>query len=131
MGTPQRKILIVFLYYVSLGALALTTFTLVTRNYNNHITETLQYFECQKSGSNNTCSYYPETNSTIAAMTFCLLGLFPAVNLVYVVNFKATKAFWKRIKSRRFGKTAMDLESTSIVQQYQLYRKHENEYIEQ
>ena len=99
IGTPQRKILIVFLYYISLGALALTTFTLVTRNYGKQITETLQYFECQKSSSNNTCSYYPESNSTITAitlsLTFSLIGCFPAVNLVYVVNFKATKAFWK------------------------------------
>ena len=109
MGTPQRKILIVFLYYVLLGAFALTTFTLATRNYSKQITETLQYFECQKSGSNNTCSYYPESNSTMTLIAFCLIGLFPAVNLVYVVNFKGTKDFWNRIKSKRFGKTAMHL----------------------
>ena len=123
IGTPQRKILIVFLYYVSVGALALTTFTLITRNNSKYISETLQYFECQKSGSNTTCSYDPNNSPTIAAISLSSIAFFPAVNLVYVVNFKAIKTFWKRIKSRMFGKTAMDLVTNSIVQKYQMYRK--------
>ena len=84
----------------------MTTFTLVTRTQNKHISATLQYFQCQKSGRNNTCSYDPEQFPAVTLASYLLLGLFPAVNLVCAVNIRETKAILNQMKTRIMGTPA-------------------------
>ena len=84
----------------------MTTFTLVARTQNKHISATLQYFQCQKSGRNNTCSYDPEQFPAVSIASYLLLGLFPAVNFVYAVNIRETKAIFNQMKTTILGKPA-------------------------
>ena len=84
----------------------MTTFTLVARTQNKHISATLQYFQCQKSGRNNTCSYDPEQFPAVSIASYLLLGLFPAVNFVYAVNIRETKAIFNQMKTKILGKPA-------------------------
>ena len=105
IGAAERKILIVFLYYITLGVFALTAFTLSTKKLDENIVETLDYFECQKNGHNNTCSYDPQQYPTVTLISYLLLGLFPAINLVFAVNIQEVKALVKHLNKRLLKKT--------------------------
>ena len=79
----------------------MTTFTIVTRNYDSLFRATLDYFECEKSGRNSTCSRNNDLHhATVSIMTFLLLGLFPAVNLMFAVNIRDVKTLLNLIKSK-------------------------------
>ena len=100
IGTAERKILLVLLYYISLGAVASTAFTLATKYQNYNITETLNYFDCQKSGFNNTCKLSIKQFPTVTVGAYVLLGLLPSINLVYALNVKEIKCAIKGVYSR-------------------------------
>ena len=99
MGTAERKILIVFLYYITLGVFALTAFTLATKHLDQNSIATFEYFECQKNGRDETCSYDAQQYPYISLISFLLFGLFPAINLVYAVNVQELKALTKKLKA--------------------------------
>ena len=48
LGTAERKILLVFLYYITLGVFVLTSFTLATKNLNQNAHAVIEYFDCEK-----------------------------------------------------------------------------------
>ena len=119
IGPAERKILLVFLYYVTLGAVALTSFTLATKYASQNIAATLQYFDCEKSGRNSTCDLDIKQFPMVTLTAYVLLGLFPAINLVFVVNTKDLKSTFKKLRSKVLGKTVVSIteeksESTSV-----------------
>ena len=119
IGPAERKILLVFLYYVTLGAVALTSFTLATKFASQNIAATLQYFDCEKSGRNSTCDLDIKQFPMVTLTAYVLLGLFPAINLVFVVNTKDLKSTFKKLRSKVLGKTVVSIteeksESTSV-----------------
>ena len=102
IGVPERKILIGLGYYVVLTVFVLTSFTLSVRNIEPFATELRGHFACEQLGQDPEnpmlCDRqrfrrlaYPE----VTAVGFVLLGLFPVVNLVYVLNVKELKEKWK------------------------------------
>ena len=120
IGTAERKILVVFLYYVSLGAVALTAFTLAIKYLDYNITEIFNYFDCQKSGFNNTCEFNIKQFPTVAVAAYVLLGLHPSINLVYALNVKeikyALKGVYSQLRKRVLPSTTEGKSETTVIQ---------------
>lgn len=96
IGAAERKLLIVFCYYVVLAVISLTSFTMSTRDASAIATHTLEYFLCEQGGHNpeTPCSRAAideMTDPVISTMSYILLGLFPIVNLVYALNVQELK----------------------------------------
>ena len=86
----ERKIFIVFLYYLFAGALNLTTFSLYVRDIAYNFTALADYFSCQRSGLNNNCytlgkKKYP----------FIVIFLFPVANLYFCLKLDDFKVLFK------------------------------------
>ena len=93
ISTAERKLLIVFCYYVLLFVIALTAFTDFTRTSTAIAAEIAEYWQCELSGvdSENECderkaSFEAPGYITLTTISYILLGLLPAVNLVFAVN---------------------------------------------
>jgi len=98
IGAAERKILIIFCYYVLLGVIALTTFTIFTRNSTQFSGAVAEYWLCESTGVNpeNSCDRLRESFQQLSfpglsAVSYILLGIFPAVNLIFAVNFREIK----------------------------------------
>ena len=98
VGAAEHKILIILCYYVLLGVIALTAFTIFTRNSRLSADSVAEYWQCEIAGVNpeNSCdrlrdSFQQLSYPGLTAVTIVLLGLFPAVNLMYAVNIKEIK----------------------------------------
>ena len=107
IGPAERKILLVFLYYISLGAVALTSFTLATKYLSHNVAATLQYFDCEKSGRNSTCDLVVKQFPMVTLTSYVLLGLFPTINLVFAVNIRELKSIFKKLRSKVLMKTVV------------------------
>ena len=101
--TAERKILIVLVYYVLLAAISLLTFSLSIKNTDQFIAEVLKYFKCESHGidHNNHCdkyinSYQKHRQVALISMSHVLLGLYPVVNLIYIVNIPELKEYIKK-----------------------------------
>ena len=93
IGTAERKLLIVFCYYVLLVAIALTTFTDFTRSFAGLGTKLTEYWQCELSGvaTESACdemksSFFAPSSTALSSISYILLGLLPAVNLIFAVN---------------------------------------------
>ena len=100
--------MIVFCYYILLAVVALTTFTIATRNGGLAITRIFEYFTCEQEGhipgkcDEKRSRFQELSNPAWTTMSYILLGMFPMVNLIYAVNIQELKAFcqccsWKRL----------------------------------
>ena len=93
------------IYYIALIVIALTAFTLSTKNLPREAAAILDYFSCEQGGHDPEalCSRSEFEKWDISAFTtlsYILLGLFPIVNLVYVLNFRELKKHCVLCKSR-------------------------------
>ena len=104
-GTAEKKLLVVFCYYVILATVALTAFTLSTRNSSSIIKGIQKYFLCEQGGHNSSspCSrdFERHSNPSVTTLAYVLLGLFPAVNLIYAVNMKELKEMAQKLRVKR------------------------------
>ena len=95
-GTAEKKLLIVLSYYIVLSSVALISFTLATRNVENLISGIQEYFFCEQGGfdpeDHCTRDYRKYSYPSLSTISYALLGLFPVVNLIYVINLKELKA---------------------------------------
>ena len=92
--TAERKILIVFGYYVILAVFSLITFTITTRNVDELSSELLKYFLCERSAPDTPCSreeFEKLSQPVLTSIVYVLLGLFPLVNLSFIVNIREVK----------------------------------------
>ena len=83
-----------FLYYILVGVLILTGFTLGIRTADERYTATVEYLQCEANGRNNTCEYDPPHYPALTLIINVLLGLFPAIILVFAVNVSEVRAVW-------------------------------------
>jgi len=102
----------VFSYYIVLSSIALTAFTLTARNIDNLVTNIIDYFLCEKDGFDPDHSCRQDLNVTIdnvtiVTLSYVLLAMFPAVNLIYVINVKELKDFIKKWLPRGSRKAAL------------------------
>ena len=63
-------------------------------------TATVEYFQCEANGRNNTCEYDPPHYPALTLITNVLLGLFPAIILVFAVNVSEVRAVSKHTMKR-------------------------------
>ena len=115
IGTAERKLLIVFCYYVLLASVSLMAFTISTRNLTRLSQLVGEYFSCEINGhdASNPCSrseFEALSNAGLAGSAYILLGLFPIVNLLYAVNIQELKAV-----CRCFRKRSSHLQSTATT----------------
>ena len=84
-----------FVYYILVGVLILTGFTLGIRTADEKYTATVEYLQCEANGRNNTCEYDPPHYPALALIIDVLLGLFPAIILVFGVNVSEVRTVLK------------------------------------
>lgn len=116
-----------------LVVIALTSFTLSTRNSELSIGSLLRYFTCEQNGHdpNNPCDIsqfrrlaYP----WVTAAAFVLINLFPLANLNYVLNVKELKEKWRG--SQIFSKYTRKYNKTP-VSKYRLSAENPSPSLEQ
>ena len=98
IGTAERKILIVFVYYIVLAVIALLAFTMTIRDGERFTVEILNYFECERKGHDpdnpcDTSGYTRVLHVGLTSLSYILLGLFPMVNFTFVVNVRELKQY--------------------------------------
>ena len=103
ISTAERKLLIVFCYYVLLAVISLSSFTTSTRNIPERTRTALSYFSCEQGGHDpeapcSRAEMESKNNSVVGTLTFVVMGLFPVVNLVYAVNIQELKEYCRSKK---------------------------------
>eukprot|EP00731_Ephydatia_muelleri_P010669 Em0005g1255a len=117
LGTAEKKVLIVFIYYVLLGIIALAAFGINVRTGNAFAIALVAYFACESTMPGNCeASRNKALNNTFPGLTdtaYILLALFPLVNLVYAFNFNELKdILYERFKMKWPTSRRDTLEST-------------------
>ena len=102
IGAAERKSLIILCYYILLGVVALSGFTVTTRNGTLFANAIAAYWRCESAGLNseNSCDGLRDSlrqlaNPGLTSASYILLGIFPAVNLIFAVNVKEIKQKFK------------------------------------
>lgn len=98
--TAEAKVLVILIYHLILGVVVLTILTNSLTNQSRFREEVGAYFECEKSGiieddpsykACNTEGFESLIEPIPTAIAFILLGLYPSVNLIFIVNIKELK----------------------------------------
>jgi len=103
-GTPEKKLLVVFFYFTVLCSLALVTLTLRTKYGSAYQQSVMDYFVCEirgRIGGDNQCLEFKSdirrySFPVIGTIAFVVLGLYPIVTLLYVVNVKTLREVCSR-----------------------------------
>ena len=89
-----------FVYYILVGVLILTGFTLSISTADEKYTATVDYLQCEANGRNNNCVYDPPHYPAIVFIINVLLGLFPVIILVFAVNVSEVKSVLKHTRKK-------------------------------
>lgn len=119
IGTAERKLLIVFCYYVLLAVIALTAFTFSIKNLTQSVKFILEHFDCERDGHNtsNPCSrsdFEALNNAALTSFSYILLGLFPIVNLVYAVNIQELKVYCRCFRKKATSKLSNIIDVSTL-----------------
>ena len=94
----ERKILIILCYYVLVVVIALIAFTAITRTVGQFAAAVADYWRCELTGVDpeNPCNELRASLEglqfpVLTSCSYVLLGISPAVNLVFVVNISELK----------------------------------------
>ena len=98
IGTAERKVLIVFVYYVVLAVVALTAFTLIARDKDKFMDEIIRYFLCESKAPDVPCprNYIQLPHIILSSLSYILLGLFPMVNFIFVISVQCLKEYLRK-----------------------------------
>ena len=116
--TAEKKILIVFCYYVILVIFTLISFTIATRNADQFSEELEKYFVCELIGPSTPCprqGFERLTQPEMTSIAYILLGLFPLANLVFVVNVREVKEKFDQCLPKIHRRTPIDQQTTSVA----------------
>ena len=91
VGTAEKKLLLVFLYFFLLAVVSYTGFALFHRKVERYSNELMTYFECEKHGLDpmNPCSRDALEHLAFpgaTAVAYVLVELAPIVNFVFIIN---------------------------------------------
>ena len=105
VSTAEKKLLIVFCYYIFLQVIAFVTFSLSEQGADTLQTELLSYFLCEQDGHDpgNPCSregFENIINPGVTTLSFILAMMAPSVNFVFVVDYHELKQKLKSICRR-------------------------------
>lgn len=96
VSTAEKKLVIVFCYYIFLQVIALVAFSVTQQVGDTLQMELFSYFICEQNGNDpdNTCSrggFEGLVNPVIILLSYLLAMVAPAVNFVFVVDYKEMK----------------------------------------
>lgn len=95
MNAAKIKLLIVFVYFFITSIFSLVAYTAVAKQSNDFRTKLALYFRCEALGvqPNGVCDkeFGRIGGEILVAMIYIFLGLYPTVNLVYIVNVQEVK----------------------------------------
>ena len=117
LGTAEKKVLIVFLYYVILGVVSLVSFGISARTGSMFSSALKSYFVCESTNAGNCdderAAAARNTFPGLTNASYILLALYPLVNLVYAFNFNELKEIWNmQIKKKWFPSAPHTVESS-------------------
>ena len=119
--TAKIKLLVIFSYYFLYLAITQTALTISLRNQPKFEARLATYFSCELTGMvpGKTCerSFERLTDSAAIAISFLILGLYPMVNLVFVVNVKELKMCCGKQRERFSNSTTSQNGSMNITLQ--------------
>ncbi len=92
-GVAEKKLVIIFVYFVVLEVVGFVVFSLSQRNASQLTQELVKYFTCELNGHYpaNPCdrtAFERFQQPTILIISYILLLLTPLVNMVYVMDFQ-------------------------------------------
>ena len=96
----EVRILIVFCYYVIVGASALIAFNVTSQKLQSFSSELDAYFLCEREGTGQICDrsgFESLTDPALQTIAFILVGIYPAINLVYVIHIADLKSLKQKI----------------------------------
>ena len=88
LSPAERKVFVVFLYYLFSGVLQLSTFSLVIKGIDHNIKALGSYFQCQRSGLNESCSLDTRFIEFWSLLAFIVVLLLPVINLYFALKLK-------------------------------------------
>lgn len=96
MNKSELKILILLIYFSILLAGIITSFTLRLTGINSLITDVGTYFSCEARGNvpgQEACdrSFERLGSEILSVFSYLLIGFYPIVSLIYVVNVQELK----------------------------------------
>ena len=96
LGSGEKKIIIVLLYYVLLVEFALMAFTLTVRNVGDFRAAVVAHFRCEATGFNpddpcDRSSFEDIRYPSVSLLAYMLLLLFPVINFTFVINFRGAR----------------------------------------
>ena len=115
-GTPEKKLLIIFSYYIVYHVIGYIYYILAIKNLKDGSTEFQKYFTCESNGHDpeNPCdkSRLGELHQPVLeALTIIFLYLIPVVNLVFVFDFQQALSFCSML-----SKKAISSNRSNIIQ---------------
>jgi ABC-type phosphate transport system permease subunit len=96
VSTAEKKLFIVFCYYIFLQAVVFVNFSLSGKAVDTLRSELFSYFFCEQNGydPDNPCSrsgFENLINPGITFLSFMLAMVAPAVNFVFVIDYRELK----------------------------------------
>ena len=98
LHSPELKVLTISCYYVLFAVFIMTTFTITNvQNQMQFISDITEYFACEATGTGKECDrpFAQLSGEIFTVLSLILIGLFPIVNLAYVVNIQELKQITK------------------------------------
>jgi len=93
------RVLIVFSYYAIVGVSAQTALCISSRSLQGYSNALDAYFLCERNGIGAECDrsgFESFTNPALVTIGYTLIGIYPAVNLVYVIHIADLKNLKQR-----------------------------------
>ena len=94
LSLPEIKLLFLFCFFFLLITTALPATSLLSLNADRYNSSLYEYFDCESSGLPNNCSksdFTQYTNSELSIVGVMLFSFTPAVQLVYVIEWRKAK----------------------------------------
>ena len=124
IGSGEKKIMIMLVYYAILVEFSLMAFTLATRNVKQFRAAITWHFLCESRGHDpaNPCDRtqleglkYPG----VSLVAYIMLVLFPTINFTYIINFRKLKRwFCTRVLKREINYAESQINSFDQLRKF-------------
>ena len=96
IGSSERKLLIILCYYITAAVIGLSSYSDFSRKSGLFEEKLNEYFKCEQLGHDpsNPCdrtTFETLSSTRIAIVTSVIVGIQPAVNLLFAVNVEEIK----------------------------------------
>ena len=114
LSPAERKILVVFLFYLFFGVLKLSTFSLRVKDIDEDIRALGNYFQCQRSGVHQSCSLNARFIDHWSLFAFIVFFLLPVINLYFAIKLRSVCFLFNSCKNYRLTQFHSNTASTSV-----------------